>query len=341
MNLTLKDIANALGISVSTVSKALKGYKDVSPVTRKKVLDYTEKVEFKPNTHAAFLRTKQTKLIGLILPKVDHDFFTQIINGVLNKANEEGYQVILLCSDESYEKEKKHIYDLMQLNVDGIFISIARATNRFAHIEKIHKSNTSLVVFDRYAKILPSHRVVIDDKNAAFNATEHLIQIGCDKIAYLRGDFISQISIDRFLGYKEALAHYQLPFDRDLALICHNNSIEEGRTKALELLKKKTKINGLFDVEDLLALGAMLEFQKQGMKIPEDIACMGFSNWKLDQLVSPKLSSVEQNGFLMGIKVFETFIKDQHKKKGNKVFYTEIIPTKIVIRESTARGTKT
>jgi LacI family transcriptional regulator len=341
MNLTLKDIADALGISVPTVSKALKGYKDVSPATREKVLDYTKKVQFKPNTQAAFLRTKQTKLIGLIFPKIDHDFFAQIINGVLSNAAQWGYQVILLCSDESYEIEKKHIHDLIQLNVDGIFISIAKTTNRFEHIKKIHESNTSLVVFDRYAKIIPSHRVVIDDKKAAFKATEHLIQMGCDKIAYLRGDLISQISIDRFLGYKEALSHYHISFNHDLALVCQNNSIEEGRNKALELLKKKRKINGLFAVEDLLAIGAMKEFQKQGFKIPEDIACLGFSNWKLDESVSPPLSSVEQNGFLMGSKVFEVFIRDQKNNKEGQSFFTEIIPSKIIIRESTALETKT
>lgn len=341
MSLTLKDIANALGISVSTVSKALKGYKDVSQKTREMVLDYTEKVHFKPNAQAAFLRTKQTKLLGLILPKIDHDFFAQVMNGVLNQATEEGYKVILLCSDESYENEQKHIHDLLQLNVDGIFISIAKFTNKFEHLEEVKKSNTSLVVFDRYAKILPSHRVVIDDKKAAFRATEHLIQKGCNKIAYLRGDFISQISIDRFLGYKEALAHYQIPFNQELVLVCNTNSLEEGRLRASELIKQKIEVNGLFAVEDLLALGAMKEFQNQGFKIPEEIACMGFSNWKLAELVRPSLSSVEQNGYLMGQKVVQLFIKDQQGKTEDKSFHTEIIPTELIIRESTALETRT
>ena len=341
MNLTLKDIAQALGISVATVSKALKGYKDVSPSTRKKVLEYAKKVQFKPNTQAAFLRTKQTKLIGLILPKIDHDFFAQILKGILNQAEETDYKIIILCSDESYENERKHIQDLLQLNADGIFISIAKSTNKFDHLVEAQKSRTSLIIFDRYVKILPSHRIIIDDKKAAFRATEHLIQNGCDKIAYFRGDLISQISIDRFLGYKKALDHYKVPFNRDLVLTCNENTLEEGKSKAAQLLEKKLPINGVFAVEDLLALGAMEEFKKEGYKIPKDIACMGFSNWNLADLVSPSLSSVEQNGFLMGKKVFQLFIKDQKNKAEEKVFTTEIIPTHLVIRESTDFGIKT
>jgi LacI family transcriptional regulator len=336
MNLTLKDIANALGISVATVSKALKGYKDISPATRKKVLDYTEKVQFRPNAQAAFLRTQQTGLVGLILPKIDHDFFAQITNGVLDQAAKEDYKVIVLCSNESYEKEKKHVNDLLQLSADGIFVSIAKSTNTFDHLKAVQKSNTPLVVFDRYAKILPSHRIVIDDKQAAFKATEHLIKMGCDKIAYLRGDFISQIYVDRFLGYKEALAFYQIPFNQDLVLTCNYNSIEEGGIQILKLLNSGVEFNGLFAVEDLLALGAMEKLKKHDFKIPDDVAIMGFSNWKMAEVASPPLSSVEQNGYLMGERVFQLFIKDKENKSEEKSFQTEIIPTKIILRESTA-----
>ena len=181
----------------------------------------------------------KNELVGLILPKIDHDFFSQILNGVLCEATKKDHKIIILCSDESYENERKHIQDLLQLNADGIFISIAKSNNKFDHLVKAQKSRTSLIIFDRYVKILPSHRVIIDDKKAAFRATEHLIQNGCNKIAYLRGDLISQISIDRFLGYKKALDHYKIPFNRDLVLTCNENTFEEGRSKAAQLLEKK------------------------------------------------------------------------------------------------------
>lgn len=143
------------------------------------------------------------------------------------------------------------------------------------------------------------------------------------------------------MGYKEALAHYQIPFKQELVLVCNTNSLEEGRLRASELIKQKIEVNGLFAVEDLLALGAMKEFQNQGFKIPEEIACMGFSNWKLAELVRPSLSSVEQNGYLMGQKVVQLFIKDQQGKTEDKSFHTEIIPADLIIRESTALETKT
>jgi LacI family transcriptional regulator len=337
MNLTLKDLASALGLSVATVSKALKGYKDVSPATRKKVIDYAEKINFKPNSHAAFLRTKQTKLVGVILPKINHNFFSQILKGILDQALQKDYKLIVLCSDESYELEKKHIYDLLQLNVDGIFISIAKSTNNFDHLKTVQKNKISLIVFDRCAKILPSHRVVIDDRKAAFKATEHLIQNGCDKIAYLRGDLISQISIDRFLGFKEALIRYKIPLNPKLVLNFKQNSKEEGKLCASTLIESKIEMNGLFAFEDLLALGAIEEFKKHGFKIPEEIAVIGFSNWELAEMISPSLSSVEQNGYLMGQKVVDLFIKEQQDKTKENGYLTELIPTKLIIRESTSR----
>jgi len=337
MNLTLKDIAQALEISTSTVSKALKDYKDVSPTTKKKVLDYAERIGFKPNAQAAFLRTQKTKLIGVILPKIEHDLYCEVLKGILNKMSQTDYKLILLCSENSFEIEKKHIRELLQLNVDGIFISIALETNRFDHLKEVQKSNTILVLFDHYVKIIATNRVLIEDRKASFLATEHLIQQGCQKIGCFRGELISQTSIDRFMGYKDALEYYKIPFQKELILICNEETIAEGKRNMIEILEKKLEIDGLVTVTDLIALGAMDVLKQRRVKIPEEIAVVGFGNWKFTSLISPSLSTIDQNGFLMGEKVFELFEKSQEDTLLNELPNTEILPFQLVVRGSSCR----
>ncbi len=337
MNLTLKDIAQALEISTSTVSKALKNYKDVSPTTKKKVLDYAERIGFKPNAQAAFLRTQKTKLIGVILPKIEHDLYCEVLKGILNKMSQTDYKLILLCSENSFEIEKKHIRELLQLNVDGIFISIALETNRFDHLKEVQKSNTILVLFDHYVKIIATNRVLIEDRKASFLATEHLIQQGCQKIGCFRGELISQTSIDRFMGYKDALEYYKIPFQKELILICNEETIAEGKRNMIEILEKKLEIDGLVTVTDLIALGAMDVLKQKRVKIPEEIAVVGFGNWKFTSLISPSLSTIDQNGFLMGEKVFELFEKSQEDTLLNELPNTEILPFQLVVRGSSCR----
>jgi len=337
MNLTLKDIAQAIEISTSTVSKALKNYKDVSPTTKKKVLDYAERIGFKPNAQAAFLRTQKTKLIGVILPKIEHDLYCEVLKGILNKMSQTDYKLILLCSENSFEIEKKHIRELLQLNVDGIFISIALETNRFDHLKEVQKSNTILVLFDHYVKIIATNRVLIEDRKASFLATEHLIQQGCQKIGCFRGELISQTSIDRFMGYKDALEYYKIPFQKELILICNEETIAEGKRNMIEILEKKLEIDGLVTVTDLIALGAMDVLKQRRVKIPEEIAVVGFGNWKFTSLISPSLSTIDQNGFLMGEKVFELFEKSQEDTLLNELPNTEILPFQLVVRGSSCR----
>jgi len=205
MNLTLKDIAQTLGISIATVSKALKDYDDISPETKKRVKEYAEKVNFKPNVQASFLRTQKTKLLGVIIPELNNDFFNETLKGILSEAEKNKYHVVVLCSKESYEKEVIQINELVQLKVDGIFLSISNKTYKYNHLKEVQQQKIPLILFDRIAKSIPSFRVIIDDQKAAFLATEHLIKQGCKNIAHFRGNLIPQMSIDRFIGYKKAL----------------------------------------------------------------------------------------------------------------------------------------
>ena len=200
---TLKQIAENLGISVTTVSKALKDYSDVSKKTKQLVKDEAKKLQYKPNVFAVNLRTKESKTVGLIIPEVVHHFFSSVINGIIEEAEKKGYLVIILQSNESYKLEKKQVDLLISKRVDGIMMSMANTTVDISHLQEIQRHDIPLVMFDKISKLMPCSKVVINDRKAAYDATKHLIDCGCKHIVHFRGALLPQNSIDRFLGYKK------------------------------------------------------------------------------------------------------------------------------------------
>lgn len=214
-NITLKEIATTLGISITTVSKALKDYSDVSEKTKKAVKELAEKLNYTPNSFAVNLRTKESKTIGLIIPEVTHHFFSNIIKSIIDAAEKNGYLVIILQSNESLELEKKQVDLLINKRVDGILISLSNESNNDSHIQDILNRKIPLVMFDKIAKLAKCSKVVIDDQKAGFDATQHLIDKGCRKIAHIRGPLNPQNSIDRYLGYKKALETNGIPLIRN------------------------------------------------------------------------------------------------------------------------------
>lgn len=335
-NLTLKDIAAALNLSITTVSKALKDYPDVNTNTKERVKAYAKKVNFTPNAHAAFLRTQQSKLIGVVIPRLNHFFFSNVLRGIMKAAEEEDYMVIVLSSDESYELEKKQINRLLQQNVDGILLSIADSTHDTKHIDAIIEQKIPLIFFDKYSKLSNCSSVVINDQKAAFNAVEHLIKQGKKNIAHLRGPLLPQNSIDRFLGYRKALEQYGLEYRKEWVFTCDQISNEEGYAYTQEIIEKHPEIDAIFAVADMPAVGAIKCLNEQKIVIPDQIAVMGFSNWRISNLVTPTLSTVNQPGIEMGEKAFELFYKEQQLiKKGESVVNEKIeLDTKLIIRQS-------
>ncbi|MBT8324253.1 MAG: LacI family transcriptional regulator, partial [Winogradskyella sp.] len=216
---TLKQIAETLGISVTTVSKALKDYPDVSKKTKRLVKELAETLNYRPNAFAVTLRTKESKTIGLIIPEVVHHFFSSVIKGIIAQAEKKGYLVIILQSNESYELEKKQIDLLLSKRVDGVLISLANGTGNFKHLNDLMVHGTPLVMFDKIAKIVNCSKVIINDRKAAYTATKHLIDSGCKRIAHFRGPLLPQNSIDRFLGYKQALTDHGFTYDPSLVYI--------------------------------------------------------------------------------------------------------------------------
>jgi len=335
---TLKDIAHKLNISASTVSKALKGYSDVSNITKAAVLELAEKMNYIPNSVAVNLRTQQTKTIGVIIPSIVHQFFSKIITGIIEEAEKRGYFVITVQSNEKLESEKRQFKLLQQKRVDGILISLSNETYRFDHIEKTLKSKIPIVMFDKISKTVNCSKVVIDDRLAAYNAVSYLIKRGYKRIAHFRGDLRPQISIDRFLGYKEALLDNGIDFDATLIYSCDNNDdFYDGYSNAQKLISDHNDVDAVFTITDVVAAGLIKYLNENDLKIPEDIAVFGFSDWFMSSVITPNLSSIKQPGFEMGRLSTEILINEIENIHKNipYSFQNIVLPTELIIRKST------
>jgi LacI family transcriptional regulator len=336
-DITLKEIALRLGISITTVSKALKGYTDVSPKTKEAVLKLAEKLNYSPNSFAVYLKSKESKTIGLIIPEIVHHFFSNIIRGIIETAEKNGYLVIMLQSNESSELEKKQVELLINKRVDGILMSLSNESNDESYIKDIINRDIPFVMFDKISKLIDCNKVIINDQVAAFNATEHLIRKGCKKIAHIRGPLNPQNSIDRFLGYKKALEKNNMVYDPKLVYTCKGSSFEEGYTFCNQILAEHEDVDGIFAVTDIVAIGVINYLNEKKIKIPEAIKVIGFSNWFMGQVITPKLSTVDQPGYEMGIESFNLLLEEINIKKKFAEFKprTIVLETNLVTREST------
>lgn len=334
---TLKKIASTLGISTATVSKALKDYPDISEKTKAKVKSLAASLNYKPNSFAQSLRNQESKIIGLIIPTIAHHFFSNIINGVIDAATQHGYLVIMLQSNESYEDEKNKINLLLEKNVDGILLSLSDKTVNYKHINRLIDDEVPIVLYDKISRSVSCSKVIINDHEAAFNATQYLIDTGCKRIAHIRGPLKPQTTIDRFMGYKKALEVNNIPFDKDLIYIRHNFSFEDGYNISSQIIEDHDDVDGIITFTDLVATGALMRLQELGIKVPEQISIMGFGNWFLSKITSPTLSTVDQPGYEMGKNAFTLLYNELNQIKNGEVIRHEIveIDTKVIPRNST------
>ncbi len=336
-DITLKEIAIKLGISITTVSKALKNYPDVSEKTKNAVLEMAKSLHFTPNSFAVNLRTRESKTIGLIIPEVVHHFFSNVIKGIIAEAEKSGYLVIILQSSESKELEIKQVDLLMNKRVDGILLSLSNESNDDDHLKEIIRRDVPFVMFDKISKLINCSKVIINDQKAAFNATEHLIGKGCKRIAHIRGPVNPQNAIDRFLGYKKALEKHNILFDKSLVYTCKGSEFEEGYDFAKQIITEHNDIDGIFCVTDIVAIGAINYLNEINISIPKQIKVIGFSNWFMGQVITPKLSTIDQPGYDMGVESFNLLLEEMNCRRETKPFTPRTIelPTKIIEREST------
>lgn len=338
-DITLKEIASKLGISITTVSKALKNYPDVSEKTKKAVTDLAQQLHYTPNSFAVNLRTKESKTIGLIIPEVVHHFFSNVVTSIIDEAEKNGYLVIILQSNETLALEKKQVELLINKRVDGIIMSLSNESNNDDHIKEIINRKIPFVMFDKIAKLSKCSKVIIDDQKAAFDAVQHLIDMGCKKIAHIRGPLNPQNAIDRYIGYKKALEKNNIPFDAKLVYTCENVTFEEGRIFAQYITDNHIDVDGVFAITDLVAVGVIAYFNENNIRVPEQIAVIGFSNWFMSQVITPKLSTVDQPSNEMGVESFNLLLEEMICHKEGIPFTPRTIElgTKIIVRESSLR----
>lgn len=328
---TIKDIAKILGISASTVSRALKNHPDISTDTKNKVKKLAEKLKYKPNAIALSLQSNKSHIIGIIVPQIVHHFFSTVISGIEEHAVDKGYNIIITQSNESPNKEIANCQTLLSGRVDGMIISKTKDTENFDHFKNILNTGIPIVFFDRTCHGLKTDKVVIDDYKAAYDATKYLIKTGCKNLIHFAGPENLKISSKRMWGFADALKRNDIHFDENL--VYKADTFKEGRRLIFELHKKNKLPDGIFTVNDMTAAGTMSALSELKIKIPEEVSVFGFTNGVISTITSPSLSTVEQNGYLMGYTAAEILINKIENETDKTV--SKIIPTKLVIREST------
>lgn len=324
---TIKDIASALKIHHSTVSRALHNHPDVSEETKERVMKMAKELNYSPNIFARSLKTNSVNVIGVIVPEIKHFFFANIIDGIEEVAHREGFALLLSQSNENYEREVINTNALIANRVAGLLVSISQTTKDSKHFENIKKQGIHLVFFDRIMPEFDASKVVVSDYKGAFIATEHLISKGYRHIAHIGGrkDFV--ITKNRFKGYLDALEKNNIPFDKDLVYFSgfqETNGIE-GMKYLFDSVKR---IDAVFAVNDPVALGAYGVIKKRGLKIPQDIAVVGFSDNPIAKIVEPSLTTIKQPAYEMGKQAAELLfkqIKEKSYKSEEIVLNTELI----------------
>ena len=335
---TIKDIAKILGLSPSTVSRALKDHPDISPETKEIVRKTAESLDYQPNTLALGLHSGKSNIIGVIIPQIKHHFFSSVISGIEERAAKAGYNVMICQSNESYEREVSNIKTLVSLRVDGILISITKETYNYDQLFNVMNRQIPIVFFDRPPHATLCDRCIIDDYAAAFSAVEHLISTGRKKIIHFAGPDNVRIGADRKRGYIDALKRHKLFLGEDMIYKCDKFS---QAVKIVDDFCKSGEIpDAIFAVNDMTAIGAITTLTKNGIKVPQQTAVAGFTNGLISQVTTPQLTTVDQNGSLIGSKATELLLK-RIETQVFQPFETVIVPTKLLVRGSTVEGADT
>jgi LacI family transcriptional regulator len=297
---TMKEIAKKLNVSVSTVSRALKDSPELHVETKRKIVEMAQAMNYQPNLLAQSLRKSQTKVIGIVVPEITSHFFSSNISAVHDTAYKRGYNVMICQSNESYEQEKQNIKLLSSSQVDGLLISLSRETKEFDHLYEIYRREIPFVMFDRVAEEIPVSKVTFDDEGGAYEIVKHMLQEGCKRIAYVSGPEDLYISKKRKEGYLKALAEFNIPQDNELIFI--TNLTDEGNRKISEqIIAMKNRPDGIFAMIDPLAIDVMTVLKEHEIKIPQEIALAGFTNNPTSAVIDPSLTTVSQPGYEIGI----------------------------------------
>uniref|UniRef100_UPI0035B18AB1 LacI family DNA-binding transcriptional regulator n=1 Tax=Flavobacterium sp. TaxID=239 RepID=UPI0035B18AB1 len=326
---TLKQIAKELGVSVSTVSKALNDSPEISEPTKNRVQEYAKLKNYKPNVIGLSLKNRRTKTIGVIIPNILNSFFAKVFSGIEKVADEKGYKVITCISNESLEKEINALEMLSNGTIDGFILSVAEESQKlqeYNHFKNIVNEGTPIVMFDRIADEVNCDKVIVDDFESAVNATEHLIKSGCKKIALLSA--IDNLSVGklRAKGFYKAIENKGLKVDENLVILTNNN--EEFNQKIAGFFIKN-KPDGVFALDEHASVTAMKLGIQNGYKIPKDLSIIGFADGVWSRRLTPSLSTVSQHGPEIGEVAATLLIDKLEKKSENQKFETHVVKTEL------------
>lgn len=337
---TIHDIARKLNVAASTVSRALNNNPIISEPTRQLIIKTAAEMGYRPNVQAANLRTMKTNTIGVVLPLINRHFFSSVISGIEEVAYNSGFTVTISQSNDNFKKEEKIVQTLFSNRVDGLIVSIGMETQNFDHLKLFSERKIPLVFFDRTVDEIDADKIVVDDYYGGYKATKHLIEQGGKNIAHIGGPLNLKIYQGRLTGFIDALKKAGLPVENSLMI--HNSLTRADGTNAIiKLLQNKTIPDAIFCANDTTALSVIIYLKEKGIKVPDDISIVGFSNEPFSEVVTPSISTIRQPGFDMGKKAAELLV-DQIKNSDSKKnkFQTLVMPTELIVRESSVRKSR-
>jgi LacI family transcriptional regulator len=336
-SVTIKDIAKALNLSTSTVSRALRGSYEISTETKKQVLEYAEKINYRPNPIALSLKERRTRSIGVVVSEIANNFFSQAINGIESIAYNRGYHVIITQAHESAEREKVNVQHLASRGVDGLLVSLSNETVDLLHLKELHDKGLPIVFFDRITDEIETHKVVANNYLGALHATEHLIFQVYKKIAHITNSLSLSITKKRLEGYKDALQKHNIPYNENFVKYCtHGGMIADEIEEALEsLLKGKARPDAVFTAADRITTLCFGMLKKMNLK--KELGFTGFTNTNLGELFCPSLTAIRQPAFEIGQTATEFLIQIIESKRPVTEFETKVLETELIIRDSSKR----
>jgi LacI family transcriptional regulator len=330
--ITIKDIARALNVAPSTVSRALKDNPDISKEMRKLVQGYAREHNYKPNSFAINLRASTSNTIGVIVPQLVHHFFSCVLSGIETAASRAGYNLLVAQSNESYQQEVKIVQSFLSARVCGVIASLAKETSLYDHYRELLATNIPVVFYDRICTELPTERVVVDDYAGSFAAVEYMLQTGCRRIFFYSAAPHLEITKNRRNGYLDAMKKYRVPVDDHMILLCDTR--ERAIAITPDILERPDRPDGFFAINDETAAGILYACKLMGMKVPEEVSICGFTDGAIARNTDPKLTTVEQRGEEVGRSAFD--ILSNKLEGGEKVRHSnKIVRTNLVVRGTT------
>ena len=329
---TIKDIARELGVSPSTVSRALKDHPDISEETRRHVRELADRLKYKPNAIALSLKNRKSNVVGVIIPQIVHYFFSSVISGIDEVATKYGYSVMIAQSNELFDKEVEAMAALADGRIDGLLISISKETVKYDHLRQFKEEGIEIVFFDRVPDDFKSDSVVIDDFQGALKAVQHLIDGGHKRILHLAGPQTRLIGRKRLKGYLQALENNRIPFDEKLVVPC--DSFDSALKIMPELVNSGLQFDAVFTVNDFTAAGVIQSLKKLGKHVPEDIAVVGYGDDDIAKMIDPTLTTIRQPGKEMGIRAMEMLHKRLSSIEENSEIVSEVLQAELVKRNS-------